>query len=92
MELNSNAPDVVRKRVPDYLDIYRQRGWKMFDKIDRVYVNEAARRDLGWEPKYDFAHILECVRAGGFPRSPISELVGSKGYHDQVFEDGPYPV
>jgi UDP-glucose 4-epimerase len=92
LELNTNAPDVVRKRVPEYLDIYRQRGWKMFDKIDRVYVNEAARRDLGWEPKYDFAHVLECVRAGGYPRSPISELVGSKGYHKQQFEDGPYPV
>jgi nucleoside-diphosphate-sugar epimerase len=92
LELNGNAPDVVQKRVPDYLDIYQQRGWKMFDKIDRVYVNEAARRDLGWEPKYDFAHILESVRAGGYPRSRISELVGSKGYHDRVFEDGPYPV
>jgi nucleoside-diphosphate-sugar epimerase len=92
LELNTNAPYVVRKRVPEYLDIYRQRGWKMFDKIDRVYVNEAARRDLGWEPKYDFAHVLECVRAGGYPRSPISELVGSKGYHEQRFVDGPYPV
>jgi UDP-glucose 4-epimerase len=92
LELNTNAPDVVRKRVPEYLDIYRQRGWKMFDKIDRVYVNEAARRDLGWEPKYDFAHVLECVRAGEYPRSAISELVGSKGYHEQQFEDGPYPV
>jgi nucleoside-diphosphate-sugar epimerase len=92
LELNTNAPDVVQKRVPDYLDIYQQLGWKMFDKIDRVYVNEAARRDLGWEPKYDFAHVLDCVRAGGYPGSPISKLVGSKGYHEQLFEDGPYPV
>jgi nucleoside-diphosphate-sugar epimerase len=92
LELNTNAPDVVRKRVPDYLDIYQERGWKMFDRIDRVYVNEAARKDLGWEPKYDFAHVLECLRADGFPRSPISKLVGSKGYHEQEFEDGPYPV
>jgi UDP-glucose 4-epimerase len=92
LELNTNAPDVVRKRVPEYLDIYRQRGWKMFDKIDRVYVNEAARRDLGWEPKYDFAHVLECVRAGEYPRSAISELVGSMGYHKPLFEEGPYPV
>jgi UDP-glucose 4-epimerase len=92
LELNTNAPGIVRKRVPDYLDIYQERGWKMFDKIDRVYVNEAARKDLGWEPKYDFAHVLECLRAGGFPRSPISKLVGSKGYHKQEFEDGPYPV
>ena len=83
LELNTNAPDVVQKRVPDYLDIYQQLGWKMFDKIDRAYVNEAARRDLGWEPKYDFAHVLDCVRAGGYPGSPISKLVGSK--HMQPF-------
>jgi len=64
----------------------------MFDKIDRVYVNEAARRDLGWEPKYDFACILECSRVGSYPGSSISEHVGSKGYHNQVFKDGPYPI
>jgi len=64
----------------------------MFDKIDRVYVNDAARRDLGWKPKYDFAHVLECVREGSYPRSLISELVGSKGYRNQLFEDGPYPI
>lgn len=92
LQLNTNAPDVVRKRAPDYLEIYQERDWRMFDKIDRVYVNEAARKDLGWEPKYDFAHVLECLRAGEYPGSRISELVGSKGYHDQVFEGGPYPV
>ena len=32
LELNTNAPDVVQKRVPDYLNIYQQLGWKMFDK------------------------------------------------------------
>jgi nucleoside-diphosphate-sugar epimerase len=92
LQLNTNAPDVVQKRAPDYLEIYQERGWRMFDRIDRVYVNEAARNDLGWEPKYDFAHVLECLRAGRQPGSRLSELVGSKGYHDQVFKDGPYPV
>jgi nucleoside-diphosphate-sugar epimerase len=92
LQLNTDAPDVVQKRAPDYLEIYQERGWRMFDRIDRVYVNEAARNDLGWEPKYDFAHVLECLRAGRQPGSRLSELVGSKGYHDQVFKDGPYPV
>ncbi len=90
--LNSNAPDIVRKRVPAYLDIYNQFGWKMFDKINRVYVNDAARADLGWRPKYDFAYILKCLGKGSYPRSPITKSVGSKGYHKQTFTDGPYPV
>ena len=91
-ELNSNAPAIVRKRAPGYLEIYNQLGWKMFDKINRVYVNNAARADLDWRPKYDFAYILKCLQKGNYPKSPISEIVGSKGYHNQKFKDGPYPV
>lgn len=91
-QLNTDAPSVIRKRVPEYVDTYNRLGWTMFDKIDRVYVNEAARRDLGWQPKYDFFHMIECLKAGSFPRSPISLQVGAKGYHDQEFEEGPYPV
>lgn len=91
-ELNTSAPKVVLKRFPGYLEVYERLGWSMFDKIDRVYVNHAARKDLGWQPKYDFAHILACLKSGGYPRSRLSKQVGSKGYHDQVFEDGPYPV
>ena len=90
--LNTNAPLIVKKRAPGYEQIYNQLGWKMFDKIDRVYVNEAARRDLGWQPKYDFSYILKCLQNGSYPNSPISELVGSKGYHDKIFENEPYPV
>lgn len=96
LQLNIDAPAVVRKRFPAFVDIYDQLGWLMFDKIDRVYVNEAARKDLGWRPKYDFAHILACLKKGFYPRSGISEQVGSKGYHDPMlkngFIDGPYPV
>jgi UDP-glucose 4-epimerase len=91
-ELNACAPAVVRKRCPEYIEIYERLGWRMFDKIDRVYVNDAARKDLGWQPKYDFAHILGCLKSGGYPRSRLAEQVGSKGYHDRVFEEGPYPV
>ena len=91
-ELNTDAQAVVCKRIPAYLDIYEQLGWRMFDRISRVYINDAARADLGWQPKYDFAYMLEHLASGEYPRSAISEAVGSKGYHDQVFDDGPYPV
>ena len=91
-ELNHNAEALVRKRFPGYLDIYNQLGWTMFDRIDRVYVNEAARADLGWHPKYDFAYVLKSLKNGVYPKSSITEMVGSKGYHDQLFEHGPFPV
>ncbi len=90
--LNSSAIDVVRRRVPGIVDAYGSLGWKMFDRIDRVYVNEAARRDLDWNPQFDFKRILDLCRAGKAPMSGLGVAVGSKGYHDEVFADGPYPV
>ncbi|MFT3820953.1 MAG: hypothetical protein QM750_25575 [Rubrivivax sp.] len=39
---------MLRRRVPQYQAVYAARGWRMFDGIDRVYVNERARRELGW--------------------------------------------
>ena len=91
-DLRSNAPQVVRRRVPDYEGPYAGRGWRMFPGIDRVYVNERARRELGWLPKYDFCRILDCLKADEDFRSPLARAVGSKGYHDQTFAQGPYPV
>ena len=91
-ELRSNAAVVVRRRVPRYEDVYAPRGWSMFPGIDRVYVNERARIELGWTPRYDFAHIIDLVHAGEDPRSPLARAVGSKGYHTAAFAEGPYPV
>jgi UDP-glucose 4-epimerase len=91
-DLRNHAPRVVAERVPGYQAEYDRRGWKMLPGIDRVYVNERARNELGWRPKYDFRSILDRLRAGEDMRSPLARLVGSKGYHAQVFCDGPYPV
>jgi len=92
LDLRANAPLVVQRRYPDYLEEYARRGWKMFPSIGRVYVNERARVDLGWSPRYDFRHVLESLKAGVDPRSPLSREVGSKGYHACNFSEGPYPV
>ena len=91
-ELRTNAAAVVRRRVPRYEDVYVRRGWSMFPGIDRVYVNERARNELGWKPRYDFARIIDLVHAGEDPRSPLARTVGSKGYHADAFVGGPYPV
>jgi UDP-glucose 4-epimerase len=91
-ELRSDAAAVVRRRVPRYEEVYSPRGWSMFPGIDRVYVNERARTELGWRPRYDFTHIIDLIRAGSDPRSPLARAVGSKGYHAEAFAEGPYPV
>jgi UDP-glucose 4-epimerase len=91
VELRSNAPKVVRRHV-DFDTTFAQRGWAMYPSIDRVYVNRLARTELDWQPKHDFATVLERVRAGGSPLSNLARTVGVKGYHAQVFETGPYPV
>ena len=91
-ELRVRAPAVVARRVPGYADVYARRGWTMFPGMGRVYVNERARRELGWQPAYDFRRVVECLATGQDPRSPLARAVGSKGYHDRAFADGPYPV
>ncbi|GAA5082750.1 NAD-dependent epimerase/dehydratase family protein [Lysobacter panacisoli] len=91
-ELRRDAATVVARRFPEAAALYASRGWRLFPHIDRVYVNARAREALGWKPRYDFARALDALRSGADFRSPLAEAVGSKGYHAQVFEQGPYPV
>ncbi|MBE9168764.1 NAD(P)-dependent oxidoreductase [Pleurocapsales cyanobacterium LEGE 06147] len=91
-ELRVNAPRVVERRIPQYAAEYARRDWKMFPGIERVYVNERARKELGWQLKYDFRKIIDLLSAGNDLFSPLARVVGSKGYHDCKFADGPYPV
>lgn len=90
--LRVDAPAVVRERAPGWEDEYARRGWRMFPGVDRVYDNELARRDLEWRPKWDFAAIVERVRATGDIRGPLAREIGVKGYHSERFEGAPYPV
>jgi UDP-glucose 4-epimerase len=91
-ELRTNAPRVVKRLYPDYEEVYTRRGWRMFPTIERVYVNERARHELGWRPGYDFRHVLDRLQAGDDPRSPLTRAVGAKGYHPHPFAEGPYPM
>ena len=87
-----NAPGEVLKSYVDFEDIYQARGWQMQPEMDRVYVNAKARAELGWQPKHNFEDVLKRVSNGGPVLSDLAREVGVKGYHDQVFHDGPYPV
>jgi UDP-glucose 4-epimerase len=91
-QLRRDAPAVVAARVPAYRDAYARLGWSMFPAIERVYDNARARRELGWKPRHDFAAVIERLKHADDFRSPLAQTIGSKGYHDEVFEDGPFPV
>jgi nucleoside-diphosphate-sugar epimerase len=88
--LRADAPAVVRRLFPDQEAEYARRGWRMFPQIDRVYVNERARTELGWAPVYDFRHVLDLLKAGEDARSPLARTIGAKGYHP--VSTGPYTV
>ena len=89
-ELATDAPRVVARLFPDQEAEYARRGWRMFPRLDRVYVNAKARAELGWEPRYDFRHVLDLLKAGEDFRSPLALAVGAKGYH--AVSTGPYTV
>ncbi len=79
--IRSDLPAVIEQRFPDYEQLYAARGWRMFPSIERVYVNERARRELGWAPRYDFAYALERLGNNEDPRSALAWSIGAKGYH-----------
>jgi nucleoside-diphosphate-sugar epimerase len=91
-DLRVDAAIAVRRCFPTFEVEYARRGWKMFPRIDRVYVNERARYELGWQPRYDFKFLIARLRAGEDIKSPLARMVGSKGYHAETFSEGPYPV
>jgi len=91
-ELRMNAPAVVKRYVPEFEAEYAKRGWRMPQSIDRVYVNELARTELGWLPRHDFQSAIRSLRALEDLRSPLARAVGSKGYHARTFSEGPYPT
>lgn len=90
--LARDAAGIVRELYPDCAQLYAARSWRLFPAIDRVYVNERARRELGWRPEIDFAHVLSSLRDGCDFCSALAREIGAKGYHDTVFDGGPYPV
>lgn len=90
--LKKDVTSVLIKKFPNFKDLYKLKNWKMFNKIDRVYDNAKARKELNWKPKYDFAHVLNCLKEGIDFRSKLAIDVGVKGYHNQNFDERPYPT
>jgi UDP-glucose 4-epimerase len=91
-ELRADAAAVVRRLFPDCDALYRAKGWRLFPSLDRVYINAKARAQLGWNPRYDFRHVLDNLARGEDFRSDLARQIGIKGYHGEAWRDGVYPT
>jgi UDP-glucose 4-epimerase len=91
-ELRRDAPRVIARHFPGYIDEYARRGWRMFAEFDRIYSSAKAIRELGWRPVHGFGDALAALREDRDWRSALTVQIGMKGYHAETFEHGPYPV
>ena len=78
--LEPDAPSVFTRRVPLAAEVWQERGWRFPDRLDRVYVNARARRDLRWSPRFDLNAIAARVAGGEPVQTPLSKVVGAKEY------------
>jgi hypothetical protein len=62
--VRADLPALIEERFPNYAAVYAARGWPIPDGIGRVYVNAAARRDLGCTP---FAPVVISDDSGSDP-------------------------
>jgi len=84
--LGSDAAAVIEARFPQVDAVFAARGWRLPARLDRVYDNTRARTQLGWTPRFDFAHVLARLDAGDDVLGPLAAEVGSKGYYRSAAE------
>ncbi len=65
--LATDAPAVVARYHPRYLEVYARLGWTMFPQITRVYDATRSERVLGFRCRTDFGVVLDRLAAGEDP-------------------------
>jgi nucleoside-diphosphate-sugar epimerase len=63
-ELFEDPVAAIVRRFPDAAELYAWRGWRLPDRIGRVYDPGLAERDLGFRCRTDFAAVLHALRRG----------------------------
>lgn len=79
--LDQDPEGVFDRIAPAAGPIFRKRGWKFLNRIDRIYDSTKAVQELGWQPKHTFTSAMECISRGEDWRSQLVAKVGKKGYH-----------
>jgi nucleoside-diphosphate-sugar epimerase len=63
--LKDDAASVVARYFPDAPALYAARGWRLPERIGRVYDSGLAERVLGFRCATDFGRVLAALRSGG---------------------------
>jgi UDP-glucose 4-epimerase len=58
LALYRDAAAVITARAPAVAAAFRDRGWPLPDRLDRVYDSTAAREALGYRPEHDVLSFL----------------------------------
>ena len=53
-----DVPSVLQSKAPEAFTFFMQHGWAVPQSIDRVYVIERARHQLGYQPAYNYQEYL----------------------------------
>lgn len=56
--LGEAATEILEKRVPRLTKAFHQRGWRLPQRVDRVYAPTAAEEGLGWRTRLGFEEVL----------------------------------
>lgn len=62
--LKADAPAVIARYFPDAAGLYARQGWRLPQRIGRVYDASLAERVLGFRCETGFAEILAALRTG----------------------------
>ena len=54
-----DAPGVLRRRAPELVRAFEERGWDLPPSLDRVYSSALAREALDWAPRHGFQSVLD---------------------------------
>jgi UDP-glucose 4-epimerase len=63
--LMGDAAGVVARYFPDAPALYAARGWRLPERIGRVYDSRLAERAIGFRCETDFGRVLAALRSGG---------------------------
>ncbi|MFH8620225.1 NAD-dependent epimerase/dehydratase family protein [Streptomyces sp. NPDC017979] len=64
LALHHDASTVLAQRAPDVLQAFRDRGWPVPDRLDRVYDSTAATNAFGYRPERGVRQLLRDVARG----------------------------
>ncbi|KAI5356821.1 putative NAD-dependent epimerase/dehydratase, NAD(P)-binding domain superfamily [Septoria linicola] len=80
-DLDCQAGEVIRQTLQHHAELLIKHGWKLPDRLDRVYDSSKAVRELDWQPVYTFERAVGLVSEGKDYRSQLTHKVGKRGYH-----------